>query len=72
MTTATLLTVWRGSLPADRAVQLAEFEALGMRLGVSVKMPADRYVIEIFMLDAAGQIERLDTLEQSGASLSVN
>ena len=71
-TVAALLTVWRGSLPSDRAAQLAELEEHGMRLGISVKMPADRYVIEIFMVDAAGQVERMDTLEQPGPLPSVN
>jgi hypothetical protein len=71
-TTAALLTVWKGGLSAERAAQLADFESKGLRLAIFVTMPADRWVIKVFMVDAAGETELLDTLTQAGALPSVN
>ncbi len=66
VTTAALLTVWRGSLAAGRAAELTALETKGLRLGVAITMPKDRWVIRILLTDAAGQAELFDTIEQIG------
>jgi hypothetical protein len=71
-TSGALLTVWRGSLSAERAAQLVELESRGLRLGIAIAMPADRYVVQVVLTDAAGQTQVLDTIEQGGPLPCVN
>ena len=68
-----LLQAWLKRQPVEKQAQLGDFLNKGLRLGVSVNMPHDRYVIQVFLLNsAAGETVVLDTLEQSGPVPSVN
>ena len=68
-----LLYAWKAGLPPDRAAKLADFEEKGVRIGISVNMPADRWIVQIFGLDAAGETMVLETIEQAGAlNTSIN
>ena len=70
---AELLTLWKSGLEAEEATKLADFEAKGLRLGLSVAMPIDRYVIHVFLLDSAGETIICSTIEQAGVlNTSIN
>jgi hypothetical protein len=66
-----LLITWKAGQSAERLRQLAAFEANGMRLGLAVVIPDDRWIVQVTMLDAAGGILVIDTIEQTGALPSV-
>ena len=72
-TAAALLTVWKGMLPPDRAANLAKFEAAGLRLGLAVVMPEDKWIAQVTWLNpATGETIVADRIEQGGALPSVN
>lgn len=71
-TGAALLATWKGQLSPERLGHLAAAEALDMRLGLAIVMPADRWLIQITLTDRAGGVQMLDTIEQAGALPSIN
>lgn len=63
---AALLTVWKGSLSAQRAAELAAFEHDGERLGVAISAPGDRCTVQIFLLNPVTNETRvLEGIEQA-------
>ena len=71
---AALLIAWKGSLSAERRAELAAFEAKGLRLGLTLTIPERTWIFSVILLDPAGGIVVLETLEASlgGASTSTN
>jgi hypothetical protein len=67
--TAAFLTVWKATLSAERAAQLADLERRGLRLGVSVNMPKDRNIVQDFMLDPNGETEVATTRSSNSTRL---
>jgi hypothetical protein len=71
---AELLTAWKAALSPERRAQLAAFEGRGLRLGLQLVIPNDAWLINIILLDPAGGIVTLETIElaTSGATTTTN
>lgn len=65
VTAESLIAAWRNHLTDERADQLAMYEAKGLRLGVFVTVPENKYrpVVNIMLVDYAGGMQPLDTIQ---------
>ena len=63
---AQLLAVWRSNLTNERAKQLADFEAKGLMLGLMIRAPKNRLIVEAILIDAAGGITPLGEISLAG------
>ena len=71
-TGAALLAAWKAGLAPERLAMLDAFETKGMRIGLSLSIPEDRWIAQVFLLDAAGATTVLDEIQQAGAMPAIN
>lgn len=66
---AELLAAWKAGLDAEDTATIEEWESKGLRIGLSIAMPADHFMVYVFMLDQRGETVVLSTLDQVGDAL---
>ena len=69
---AELLAAWKAGLSAEDTATVEGLEARGLRIGLSIAMPADHFVIHVFLLDPSGETTILTTIDQTGPLPSLN